>query len=263
MNLLKVVIISTHIFLLLFLCGCNKIFDICDSRGTGAIVITFDDRHISDWYKADSIFSKYNWKATFCVTDYGNVTEVEKQNLFELQSKGHEIAHHGYKHFNATEYLKTHTMEEYIQNEITPSLDLMQNDGLNITSFVYPGGVRSVELDVALFDYFPILRGTTYGQKPLNQQDCFLEREGEELLVYGLGIDNHYEHFDIDYYYRLIEYVANYGIAVIFYGHRIADDDSSSYVTSYDTIDKICKYAQKRGMEFLTLSELTDFNINY
>jgi len=252
------------IILSFLLISCDFIDNFCytELKGPGAIVITFDDRHISDWYKADSIFSKYNWKATFCVTDYGKVTEEQKQNLLELQSKGHEIAHHGYKHFNATEYLKTHTMEEYIQNEITPSLNLMQSDGLNIITFVYPGGVRSVELDFALFDYFPILRGTTYGKKPLNKQDCFLKKGGEELLVYGLGIDNHYEHFDIDYYYKLIEYASNNGTAVIFYGHRIADDDSTSYITSYQTLEKICTYAQEKGVEFLTLKDLIYFNLD-
>ncbi|MBU0529731.1 polysaccharide deacetylase family protein [bacterium] len=260
----NIIFTALFVFLSSLIVNCGFIDNFCNTelKGPGAIVLTFDDRHISDWYKADSIFSKYNWKATFCVTDYGKVNEEQKQNLLELQSNGNEIAHHGFKHFNALEYLTTHTMEEYIQNEITPSLDLMQNDGLNVTSFVYPGGVRSVELDLALFDYFPILRGTTYGNKPLNQQDCFLKRGGEELLVYGLGIDNHYEHFDIDYYYRLIEYVANNGIAVIFYGHRIADDDSSSYVTSYQTLEKICTYAQEKGVEFLTLKELINFNLN-
>ena len=138
MNLLKLVINNTYIILLLFLCSCEKIFDICvdENNGPGAIVLTFDDRYIDDWYAADSIFSFYNWRATFCVTDYGKVSEEEKQKLLELQSNGHEIAHHGYKHFNATEYLSNHTMEEYIQNEISPSLDLMTNDGLNINSFV-------------------------------------------------------------------------------------------------------------------------------
>ena len=261
---ISIIFNTLFVFLSSLVVNCGFIDNFCNTelKGPGAIVLTFDDRNISDWYKSDSILSKYNWKATFCVTDYGKVNEEQKQNLLELQSIGHEIAHHGYKHFNALEYLKTNTMEEYIQNEITPSLDLMKNDGLNITSFVYPGGVRSDALDLVLFDYFPILRGTTYGKKPLNQQECFLEIGGDKLLVYGLGIDNHYEHFDIDYYYKLIEYAANNGVAVIFYGHRIADDDSTSYVTSYQTLEKICSYAQDKNMDFLTLRELTAYNTN-
>ena len=252
------------IFLLLTLINCNSISNFCNtgSNGPGAIVLTFDDKYINEWFTADSIFSIYDWKATFCVTAYGTLTENEKLKLIMLQNNGHEIASHGTNHYNALSYLSHNSIEEYIKNEILPSLNEMKIDGLNITSFAYPGGVRSVEVDLALFDYFSVLRGTTYDRISAKSKSHYLIRGEKELLVCGLGIDNHYEHFDIDYIISLLEYAANEGIAVIFYGHKIADDDISSYVTSYDTLDKICKYAQEKGMEFLTLRELTDFNLN-
>ena len=130
MNLSKRFIIKTCIILLLFLCSCDKIFDICDDyKGPGAIVLTFDDKYINDWYTADSIFSIYDWKATFCVTAYGTLTENEKLKLMTLQNTGHEIASHGTKHYNALEYLSNHTMEDYINNEILPSLNEMRMTG--------------------------------------------------------------------------------------------------------------------------------------
>lgn len=264
MKLSKRININTCIILLLLLSGCDKIFNICDDehKGPGALVLTFDDRHIDEWFIADSIFSIYDWKATFCVSAYGTLTENEKLKLNVLQINGHEIASHSTHHYNALSYLSDNSMEEYIKNEILPSLNEMKIDGLNITSFVYPGGVRSVELDLALFDYFSVLRGTTYNKISTESGSHFLIRGRNKLLVFGLGIDNHYAHFDIDYILSLLEEAAHEGIAVIFYGHKIADDDISSYVTSYDTLDKICKYAQEKGMEFLTLRELTDFNLN-
>jgi len=259
----RLIIITYIILLLLFLCSCENYFKICnDYDGPGAIVLTFDDRYIDEWYKADSIFSIYNWKATFCVSAYGTLTENQKLQLLSLQNNGNEIASHGTHHYNALEYLSNHSMDEYIKNEIQPSLNEMQKDGLNITSFAYPGGVRSVELDIALFDYFTVLRGTTYDKFSTKSKSHFTKRGDDELLVVGLGIDNHYEHFDIDDIMSLLEYAANEGIAVIFYGHKIANDNISNYVTSYDTIDKICRYAKEKGMEFLTLRELTYFNLN-
>jgi peptidoglycan/xylan/chitin deacetylase (PgdA/CDA1 family) len=259
MKLPRSVIINTCIILILFLSSC----DICPCyKGPGALILTFDDKYVDEWYKADSILSIYDWKATFCVTAYPTLTKNEKQKLMTLQNNGHEIASHGTKHYNALEYLSNNPMEEYIKEEILPSLNKMQKDGLNITSFAYPGGVRSVEIDLALFDYFSVLRGTTYNKISSKSKSHYFIRGENELLVCGLGIDNHYEHFDIDYIISLLEYAAHEGIAVIFYGHEIADDDISSYVTSYNTLDKICKYAQENGMEFLTLRELTDFNIN-
>ena len=259
----KFVLVSALLLVTLIINACDKIFDICDDfQGPGAIVLTFDDKHVDEWYLADSIFSNYDWKATFCVTAYDKLTENKKLKLMTLQNNGHEIASHGTKHENAKEYLSNNSMKEYIKNEILPSLNEMKMDGLNITSFVYPGGVRSIELDLELFDYFSVLRGTTYNKLSSKSKSHFLTRGENELLVCALGIDNHYEHFDIDYIISLLDYAANEGIAVIFYGHNIGDDDNSSYVTSYDTLDKICNYAQEKGMEFLTLKDLVEFNIN-
>ena len=264
MKLSKRIVINTCIILLLLLSGCDKIFDICDNeyKGPGALVLTFDDRHIDEWFKADSIFSIYDWKTTFCVSAYGTLTENEKLKLNVLQNNGHEIASHSTHHYNALSYLSDNSIEEYIKNEILPSLNEMQIDGLNITSFVYPGGVRSVELDLALFDYFSVLRGTTYDRISANKQNCYLKKGEDDLLVYGLGIDNHYSHFDIDYIINLLEYADKENIALILYGHKIADNDTSKYVTSYNTLNEICSYVQQHDMEFLTLKELVAFNRN-
>jgi len=261
----KVIYFTAFLILLpLMLINCDFINNFCytESKGPGAIVLTFDDRHIDAWYKADSIFSIYNWKATFCVSAYGTLTENQKLKLLSLQNNGHEIASHGTHHYNASEYLSNHSMDEYIKNEILPSLNEMQKDGLNINSFAYPGGVRSVELDLALFDYFPVLRGTTYGKISAKSKSHYLIRGEKELLVCGLGIDNHYSHFDIDYIINLLEYADKENIALILYGHKIADNDTSKYVTSYNTLNEICNYAQQNGMEFLTLRELVNFNLN-
>ena len=249
------------ILFLLLLVSCNSEFWSTESDGVGAVVLTFDDKYIDEWYTADSIFSFYDWKATFCVTAYGKLTEKEKLKVLLLQNHGHEIASHGTNHINASDYLLNNSIDDYLNIEIFPSLNQMKNDGLDITSFVYPGGVRSVELDLVLFDYFTVLRGTTYDKLSAKSKSHFLIRGDKELLVCGLGIDNHYAHFDIDYIKSLIDYAHNEKIALILYGHKIADNDKSEYITSYDTITDICKYVQQKEMEFLTLKELENFNL--
>lgn len=247
---------------ILLLVGCESIYNLCcnEHEGPGAVVLTFDDEYINDWYIADSIFSKYEWKVTFCVSAYGTLSEEEKIRIKALQEKGHEIASHSTHHYNASEYLSNHSIEEYLINEIFPSLNEMSDDGLNITSFVYPGGVRSVELDLTLFNYFSVLRGTTYNKLSTKSGSQFLTRGSDELLVYGLGIDNHYEHFSEKYIMELIEYADDENIALILYGHDIADNNTKEYVTSYDIIEKICKYVINNDMQLLTLGELTTYN---
>ncbi len=262
-NLFKISFIAISLQLIL---SCdNQNSDNIDSSsqvktGPGGIVLTFDDLYIDNWYAADSIFARFNGKATFCVTAYGRVDEEGKQKLLELQAKGHEIAHHTFKHYNPNEFLLNHSLEEYINTEVIPAFDLMTNDGLNITSFVYPGGVRTVEMDSALFEYFSVLRGTTYNQIPPKNHTCFLRKGESKLLVYGLGIDNHYDHFNIEYITDLMDYAIKEGIALIFYGHNITNCDTTRYVTSYKTLEMICSYAQENNMKFLTLRDLTIFN---
>ncbi len=265
MKLNRIIVVRTIVILLIFtLFSCDPISNNFDNelKGPGAIVLTFDDKYISDWFTADSIFSIYDWKATFCVTKYETLTDNEKQKLKKLQNKGHEIASHGNQHIRATEYLANHTMDDYTNEEISPSLKSMESDGLNISSFSYPYGFRSIETDLTLFNYFSILRGTTWKYSTMSSQKCFVNKGSEKMIVYSLGIDNHYEYFNIDFYLNLLKYAHQEGLALILYGHKIADDDTSKYVTSYNTLNEICNYAQQNGMEFLTLRELVNFNLN-
>jgi len=252
------------IFLSLALTNCDNMCNYCspEEKGPGAIVLTFDDKYINEWFTADSIFSIYEWKATFCVTKYGMLTDSEKQKLMTLQNNEHEIASHGGEHFRATEYLSNHTLEEYTNEEILPSLDSMEYDGFDISSFVYPFGSRSVETDLTLFNYFSVLRGTTWKHSAKSSEKCFVNKGTNEMIAYGLGIDSHYEYFSTDYILSLLKYANEEDLAVIFYGHNIDSDDTPNYVTSYNTLHEICNFAQQNDMEFLTLKELTNFRIN-
>jgi len=148
------------ILLPLLLINCGLINNYCDTgaSGYGAIVFTFDDKYIQEWFQANSIFSKYDWKTTFCVTKYGTLSDDEKQKLMTLQNNGHEIASHGNKHLRAAEYLSAHTMEDYINEEILLSLSSMEDEGIDISSFVYPYGSRTVETDLTLFNFKRINR---------------------------------------------------------------------------------------------------------
>jgi peptidoglycan-N-acetylglucosamine deacetylase len=252
---------SFLIVLPLVFISCDFICDVCyaESKGPGAVVLTFDDKYINEWFSADSVFSGYDWKATFCVTKYGTLTEDEKQKLMALQDNGHEIASHGSKHLRATEYLSEHTMKNYLNEEIFPSLNSMVNDGMDISSFVYPYGSRSVETDLSLFKYFSVLRSTSWKHSTINSQKCFVKKGSDEMMVYGLGMDSHYDYFSADFILSLLKYANQEDLAVILYGHNIAIDDTSKYVTSYKTLHDICSFAQQNEMQFLTLRDLVEY----
>ena len=260
MNFIRFYIVKTCIiFLLLSLQNCDSNCSFCntESKGSGAIVLTFDDKYISDWLEADSIFSIYNWQATFGVTKYWKLNNTDIEKLKHLQFGGHEIASHGYNHIRSTEYLNNNKIEDYLNEEILPSLNDMRNDGFDISSFVYPYGERSVETDLTLFEYFLVLRGTTGEQIA---QKYFVTQSDENMLVFGLGIDNHYDHFTISYILDLLKQANQENFALVLYGHKIADDDTSKYVTSYNTLHKICSFVEQNNMEFLTLRGLVNYN---
>src|SRR4051812_25805966 len=101
-------------FTLLFILGIivNLIFDTSANAQKGGVVITLDDNFVNEWLRADSIFYKeYKWKVTFFVSAFGKLKLHLQQKLVSLQNEGHEIGYHGTSHINASEYLKSHTLD--------------------------------------------------------------------------------------------------------------------------------------------------------
>jgi hypothetical protein len=250
------IILSIIILLVLF--GCKKSSNPVHNLGSenGGVILTFDDFSVEDWLKADSIYSKAGWKATFCITKFPELSEARRQGIVTLKNNGNEIAFHGTHHVRAAWYIRDHSVQEYIDYEITPGLEMMRSYGLNPTSFAYPGGVRDAISDSVLFNFFSLLRATTFNSGIPENQNCYTTLEGSPL-VYALGIDNHYKHMHLDYIYELLSYANSNNKIIIFYGHRILDDDTTAYVTSYHTLNFITDFVERNKMKYYTLSELT------
>ena len=222
------------------------------------VIFTFDDHTINEWVKADSIFHQKNWKATFCVSQFPYLTEKEKLSILQLQNNGNEIACHGTHHERAVYYIKEHSVKEYLEYEIYPSLIEMEKYGIEVSSFAYPGGVRNALTDSVLFNCFSLLRGTTFRSLPPEQHKCFSSLNNSDSLVFALGIDSHYKHLHLAYIKTLLNFAKENRKIIIFYGHHICKVDSAKFVTSYKTIDFICNYVNDNNMDFYTLSDLID-----
>jgi peptidoglycan/xylan/chitin deacetylase (PgdA/CDA1 family) len=219
----------------------------------GALILTFDDDSVADWHETDRVLSPYHWKATFCVSNFEKLGNEERKKLLALQNKGHEIACHSATHLKAVDFVASHSISDYIATDITPAIAAMSEYGLTIYSFVYPHGARNQELDRALLKYFDILRGTVYGMKPIAEHKCFANGS---RVVSGLGIDRHYGN-ELPYLLQVLQFAAANDKIAVFYGHRTHRDDSPELTTGHHTLETICRYAQKYGMRFLTLRELS------
>lgn len=223
-----------------------------DTVKGGAIVLTFDDHSIDQWYAADSILHPFGWKATFFVSKYAGLPAKDRAHLAKLQARGHEIGSHGARHLNAVKYLSSHSQGDYLAAEIVPSLQAMIADGLHVDSFAYPHGAHTSRLDDTLLKYFSMIRGTTYHNSlPLWHNNY----ANGSRVVYGLGIDRSYGN-SLPSLLSLLAYARDHDKIVIFYGHHLQADDSSEQTTGLQTLTVICRYAVDHGIRFMTMREL-------
>lgn len=249
---------KTHTYLLLLtflLFSCNENDDIQDQQINlrSGVVISFDDDYVDEWAEVNNILQTYDWKATFFVTRFHQLSSTKIQKIKDLKKQGHEIGAHGLNHLNAPTFISANSTSEYIDQEITPMLNLMSNNDLFPTSFAYPYGSRNSTTDDLLLNDFQILRGTTYNNSNPSLQNCYFNNS---RVVFGLGLDNNYSHYSIPYFISLLDYARNNNKIVIFYAHKPVPTFQNKYETEYKTLIEICNFIKKNDMKFYKMSEL-------
>jgi len=222
----------------------------------GGIAITFDDRNINNWYSYRNYYWENNIKSTFFLSQIHEYTNDEINMLIELKNDGHELGYHGTHHINANDYLQNHTVQNYLDYEIFPDLDICDSIFGYPTSFAYPYGVRNNSLDSALSNYFQILRSTAYGNLAPNNNikeldKIFVNISEINTLVYGVGIDSIYNNSINSIQEGINRAYANDEI-IILYLHNI--DGNESYHINFEVFDQIIYYVRKLNMPFLTIS---------
>ena len=254
-------IMKTKVYFLLILSillfSCRKSDDSINQQTNlpPGVVISFDDDFVDEWFDLNTVLQSYDWKATFFVSGFNHLSDAEIQRLKDLESDGHEIAGHGLSHVNAPTFISANGTNEYLNQEISPMISLMNDNNLSPTSFAYPYGARNVTTDNLLFNEFQIIRGTTYGNgngKPASQK-CYYNNS---RLVFGLGIDKNYAHSSISYFLSLLEYAKNNRKIIIFYAHKPVLNFQNDYEVEYQTLIEICEYIQNNDMKFYKMSDL-------
>ena len=217
------------------------------------VAISFDDDYINEWFEVNSILETYDWKATFFVTQFNQLSQEKIQKLKDLQSFGHEIGGHGLNHLRATTFISENGSSQYLSQEIYPMVNLMSNNNLEPTSFAYPYGARNASTDELLLNQFKILRGTCYGNQNPTVQNCYYNKN---RVILGLGIDKNYAHFSIPYFLSILEYAKQNNKIVVFYAHKPVLHFQNNYETEYETLIEICKFVQNNNMKFYRISDL-------
>ncbi|MEZ0007174.1 peptidoglycan/xylan/chitin deacetylase (PgdA/CDA1 family) [Flavobacterium sp. 28YEA47A] len=217
------------------------------------VVLSFDDAYVDEWFDANQILKKYGWKASFCVCRIDSIGTPQIQKLLEMQKEGHEIAGHGYHHYNAIKYVAANGINEYMKQEIDPMLASMNRLSFNVSSFAYPYGQRSDSIDKALSSKFNIIRGRAFRCDTPETEGCYF-RGGK--YMYAFGIDDNHVHFSMSYLLELLDYTKKNNKILILCGHKPVKNVTENYQTKIETLEFICDYMKLNDLQFYTLSDL-------
>jgi PKD repeat protein len=217
------------------------------------VALTFDDNSVDAWYAARPIFQKYNAHVTFFISNFNQLDQSEITKLKTLQADGHEIAFHGYNHEDEVEYLQSHTLNDYLNNEIIRGINLMRSQGFNPVNFAYPYGADNPAARPALGAYFSHMRDTYYDW----DNTIYYTYGSNTPYIAGIGIDdNTYGNSLTDITTGIAKAKADDKI-LIFYGHEtVASSNPGEYQTSFGRLESILKYVSDNGMKTYTIAEI-------
>jgi len=219
------------------------------------VILSFDDAYVDEWYEADQALKKYSWKATFNVCRIDSIGMPQIKKLLQMQKNGHEIAGHGYHHYNAVKFVQEYGINQYMNQEINPMITSLKKQSFQTTSFAYPYGERSEALDKVLSNKFRIIRGRAFGGEVPEKQDSYFNNS---KIVFAFDIDNSHIHFSIPYLLELLDYAKKNNKILILCGHKPVKEITENYQTKIETLEFICKYMKLNHLKFYTLSDLDD-----
>jgi peptidoglycan/xylan/chitin deacetylase (PgdA/CDA1 family) len=149
-------------------------FDELHGSGGGAgVALTFDDAHIDEWYGQRALLAAYDARVTFFVTRIHRLSTTRLDMLHELYADGHAIESHGLNHLHAPDYVEQFGLRAYLDDEILPSLAVMRREGFSPTTFAYPFGARTAEIDSAVLEHVELVRSISWTLRtPLVASPC-------------------------------------------------------------------------------------------
>lgn len=243
------------LILLSSLYSCKAVITEKSSYKAG-IVLSFDDNYVNSWVFADSILNKYNWKASFCISKPFELNSIEKNKLIYLYKIGHKFANHSYNHIDLKKN-KKYSFEKYELQEILPLKFFLDSLGIKSQSFVYPYGNKNSIFDSKLKNKFKIVRCTSQKIfKKIKLNNFFLSNSN---IVYGLGIDKSYKHYDEKFFINALKYAKKNGKIIIFYAHKPVKKSTKTFEVEISTLENICKFVVDNQMRFYTLDDLNKF----
>jgi len=223
----------------------------CQDNRT-VIALSFDDDFAEQWHDHIELFAEYDATATFFVTRFGEMSSDEIDMLVALQDAGHEIGAHGLTHDNPSEYISGSTPDAYIDDIVVPELELMEPHGFSPTSYAYPWGGDTPELEDALLDHFEILRDSA----TINFRSAiFYEGDGDRTTM-GARIDH--GHATRDEIRSLMAEARDEKKGLLLYAHWITEESEQGFIHP-DELEAVLEDAAEYDLRFINMTDLLDW----
>ncbi|NOY79540.1 MAG: polysaccharide deacetylase family protein [Kiritimatiellaeota bacterium] len=228
------------------------------------VVLTFDDRSVANWVRALPLFSRYGARVTFFIDHWDKLSSQQLRGLEKLVAAGHAVGCHGLRHRKAVEYSRTHSMAQYLADEIAPAVKLMRRAGFDPTCFAYPCSQHNADTDTALLEVFRRLRsgcGRGKGRRLVQLTPIFtpLDRIKDRGCLIGTCVQPHTADAPlIAEVAEAFRRVKKRREVVVFYAHDIRPEGApgpANYITP-DALEAILRSARADGLRFFTFDDL-------
>jgi hypothetical protein len=124
----------------------------------GGLALAFDDDAVDLWMTLRDTLAAHHARVTFFVTRYYKMTDATRAELETLAADGNDLEPHSMNHEQVRPYLAAHGVDGYLTGEALPSLDVLAAAGHPPTSYAYPFGHHSDELDHAMLQHVQRVR---------------------------------------------------------------------------------------------------------
>ncbi|HEY5951513.1 MAG TPA: polysaccharide deacetylase family protein [Kofleriaceae bacterium] len=136
------------------------------------VALSFDDAYIDHWLTGVDLYTKYGARLTFFIAYFDQLTFDQRASLHELAARGHAIEAHSVQHMRAPLYVEERGLAAYINEEVVPSIDVLRGEGFDVTTYAYPFGARTGELDDAVLEHVPIVRSVAFTWTSIATDPC-------------------------------------------------------------------------------------------
>ncbi|WP_347841390.1 polysaccharide deacetylase family protein [uncultured Draconibacterium sp.] len=245
---IRLILTATILFVLF---GCRQ------TKQQGAVVFSFDDQYIDEWYSQRDLFNRYNIKATFFINRPHLLSAAQIEKLKQLQADGHEIGCHGLNHLNVVDYKDS--VEVLVKKEIKPAIKILTEMGFPPSSFAHPFGKSLPEIDDVLLQHFKYLRKATYNinDTTIDFYNEIYATPNHYKVTNSMGIDTNYNISEENFETGLLRAVDRNEVLIL-HAHK-TDSSLANYTVSPAYLESAFKLCRQHHLKSLRISDLENY----